>query len=392
MPPRLILLFAGLLVMASGCRQPEPRERADDLSIVGSSDIPPHSDWNDRALLIAGMPVSAAYAARPEVAAILARPSYRSHSQMMDGLWKSIEDRRVNRIRPWREKYVEKRIRVKTALYPLSGGDFLNLNLMFPDAERYVMIAMEKPGQMPDASALSEAQLRGGLASVGQMLANIAQTGYFWSHFMNTHMNPESKGIYGTMPTVSVFLVRLGHVIQDVQEACITDGGHLDVRGHGIAGACRVRGYRIRFRDGRNGAAKELLYLSARIDDALFAPQTPEGRFFRGIRHAGIMLKAAVYLLHSPRNQGAVDYLARTADVVLQDDSGLPFRTFESTQWDVELYGTFIGPPRLSDLEYYPQPDLARAFKERAGELPFDFGYGQIEPTKRSGVLVAFRK
>lgn len=390
MPARLLFVFFVAITVA--CHQPDERRVADDAHIVGPSEIPLHSDWNDRALLLAGMPVSSEFGSRPEVQGILSRPSYRYHQQLMEGLWKSVEARRLRPIRAWREKNLHGRIPSRTALYPLSGGDFLNLNLLYPDADRYLMIAMEKPGQIPDPAAMPELQLSNGLMSVGQMLANIAQTGYFWSHFMNTHMNPESKGIFGTMPTVSVFLVRLGHTIQDVQRSCLTDAGQLEVFVAAPTGVCRVPGYRIRFRDGQSGASKELIYLSTKIDASLFDTQSPEGRFFGRIQHASVMLKAAIYLLHMPKNRPVAEYLLDHADVVIQDDSGLPFRYFESTRWNVELYGTFIAPPRLSDLDFFPQPDLAQAFKERGRDLPFDFGYGQIEPTKRSGMLVAFKK
>lgn len=377
-----------ILLLLPGCRYFDSRDTAEAQAGDAS---PLYSEWNDRALLLAGLPVSAQYSARPEVAALLSRPSTIAHQRMMDNLWKSVEDRRIRRIVPWREKYLDNRVRSKTALYPLSGGDFLSLNLMFPNADRYIMIAMEKPGNIPDPIKMNEWQLRHGLVAVEQMLGNIVQTGYFWSHLMRTYMNAESYGFYGTLPTVSVFLVRLGHSIRDVQRVCINEAGRLDIIGDETTAGCHVPGYRIRFRDGRTGTSKELIYLSTKIDDNLFAPGTTGKSFFSEIQHSAVMLKAAVYLLHSPSAQSVADYLLNTADVVLQDDSGLPYRTFEPSKWDVELYGAYVAPPRL-DIDYYPQPDLARAFREGARELPFDFGYGQIEPTKRSGIIVAFKK
>lgn len=386
-------LFSILFILGVACcKQADSRDHSAESRPVETAEATAYTEWNDRALLLAGMPVSARYAARPEVAALLARPGYTAHKQKMDGFWKSVEAKRLSAIIPWREKHLRDRIHAKTALYPLSGGDFLNLNLMFPHAERYIMIAMEKPGDMPDPTAMDEAHLRNGLASVQQMLGNIAQTGYFFSRLMNMYMNPESYGFYGTMPTVSVFLVRLGHSIQNIERACITEEGQLEVYADRAKGFCRVQGYRVRFRDGKSGVARELVYLSARIDNNLFSAATPEGKFFRTIQNPSVMLKAAVYLLHSPNYRGAADYILETADVVLQDDSGLPFRYYEPARWDVELYGSFVAPPRMTGIEYYPQPDLVKAFKEKALELPFDFGYGQVEPTNKSGIILAFKR
>lgn len=389
---RLGFLTLIFLAGMACCKQADSRDHAAEARSAEPSDIPAYTEWNDRALLLAGLPVSSTYAARPEVAALLARPGYQAHKQKMDGFWKSVEAKRLSAIIPWREKYLKDRIRAKTALYPLSGGDFLNLSLMFPYAERYIMIAMEKPGDVPDPTKMDDAHMRNGLASVEQMLGNIAQTGYFFSRLMNMYMNPESYGFYGTMPTVSVFLVRLGHSIQDIQRACITEEGQLEFFADRARGFCRVQGYRVRFRDGRTGVSKELIYLSARIDNALFSTTTAEGKFFHTIHNPSVMLKAAVYLLHSPNYRGAADYLLETADVILQDDSGLPYRYYEPSRWDVELYGSFVAPPRMTGIEYYPQPDLVKAFKEKALDLPFDFGYGQVEPTNKSGILLAFKR
>jgi hypothetical protein len=388
----LVLVIFTTLILS--CQQSVSRGTANKVDVERKNITPviepvPTGGIHDRALLLAGMTVSEAYAAQPEIKSLLNRPYYMQHRMKMDAFWKSVEAQRISLIVPWRDQYIGQKVKNRTALYPLSGGDILNFSLIYPQAERYVMIAMEKPGDIPDPAKLTDAQLRGGLISVQQMLGNIAQTGYFFSRLMNQYMNPEQYGIHGTLPTVSVFLVRLGHTIESVEKTCVSDAGELTVM---IDRACRLPGYRLRFRDGKTGLHKDLIYISARIEDSLFSPDTPEGKFFRSIGRSSVMLKAAVYLLHSPKYRQSAQYILDNADVVIQDDSGLPYRYFDRNQWDIELYGTFVAPPHMSGIEYYPQPDLAQAFREKSGPLPFEFGYGQVSVSRKSGMIVAYRK
>ncbi len=385
---KILFVFFLLAVTLTGCQPANSRHTAD---VRQQPAEPPNlsNEIQDRALLLAGMAVSGEYSERPEIQALLNHPFYRAHARKMNDFWHSVEVQRINKIVPWRQKHIGANVKNRTALYPLSGGDFLNLHLMYPQADRYVMLAMEKPGQMPDPTDLTEEQLRGSLLSLQHMLGNIVRTGYFFSRLMNQHMNPEKYGIYGTMPTVAIFLVRLGHSLESIGRTCVNDAGELVEK---VDSPCRLSGYRIRFRERTTGLHKEVIYISARIDNSLFSPEKPEGRFFRGLGRTAVMMKAAVYLLHSSNYRQAAQYFLDQADVIIQDDSGLPYRYFDPNVWHTELYGVYVGPPRLAGTGYYPQPDLRKAFLKADGPLPFEFGYGQVSASKKSGLILAYRK
>ncbi len=78
-----------------------------------------------------------------------------------------------------------------------------------------------------------------------------------------------------------------------------------------------------------------------------------------------------------------------TADYVIQDDTGIPYRFLTQGPWQVRLYGQYNKP--IKTLKYGYQPDLEGAFKAKTGtaELPFPFGYHWRG--KQSGLLVAIR-
>lgn len=350
--------------------------------------IQKNSEWQNRALFLAGLPVSEDFQARPEIQELLKLPEYKKHRDQMNAFWSSVERHRVQPMTEWWRSELSPGmdgLKTRTALYPLSGGDLLNFKLIYPDAKRYVMIAMEKPGQMPDPSSMSTTQMYGGLASVQKMLSNIALTGYFFSRWMNWYMNPEKFGFYGTLPTVSVFLVRLGHEIRDVEHTCISESGELVTR---TGTACNLPGYRIQFVDGRTGEDKELIYLSTKIDNSLFAKTTPGGQYIHSLGNVAIMMKAAVYLFHRPSHADGARYLMENAEVIVQDDSGIPYRFFNKDSWDITLYGVYGYP--LPGMGVYPQRDLIAAYAAGAKPLPFEYGYGPKTAAKASGLMVAF--
>lgn len=343
---------------------------------------------HDQVSLLAGLPLTEEYRNRPEISAIIKKPYYLKHQKIMQTLWQSIQQNRIDKIISWQQQQIGQKARNKTAFYPLSGGDIINFSLIYPQAERYIMVAMEKRGDIPNPAELTDAQLQGGLASVEQMIQNIERTGYFFSRLMNQHMNPDKYGIFGTMPTVAVFLVQMGHILQSIEKTCIDDSGKLTTQP--IAN-CKLPSYRIRFRDGKSGVHKEVIYISARIEDSLFQDSKPSGKFFSEMGSTSVMLKAAVYLLHSPNYKGAADFILRNADIVVEDDSGIPYRFFDQSIWTIKLYGTFVGPPKMTGIQYYPQHDLVKAFREKSDPLPFEFGYGQVSASHKSGMIVAVR-
>ena len=377
-------IVLSLFIILLGCQQNTSQVEKQSPSTQD------YSDWHERALFLAGLPTSRAFQERPDIAKILKLPHYQDHVRQMNAFWTSVDRKRVAPMTAWWRAELSPRmdgIKTDTALYPLSGGDLLNFKLIYPDAKRYVMIAMEKPGRMPDPSSMTDPQLQEGLYSVRKMLGNIALTGYFFSRWMNWYMNPEKYGFFGTLPTVSVFLVRLGHRIETVDQTCVNEEGKLVTES---VNPCYLPGYRIGFMDGNTGEEKELFYHSTRIDNALFSDSTARGRYIHSLGNVAVMMKAAVYLFHRSAHQEGARYLLEHSEVIVQDDSGIPYRSFKPDQWDITLYGTYRYP--LPGMGVYPQQDLIRAYSQGSEHLPFAYGYGPKTAAKASGLMVAFSK
>jgi hypothetical protein len=63
-------------------------------------------------------------------------------------------------------------------------------------------------------------------------------------------------------------------------------------------------------------------------------------------------------------------------DVLVQDDTGIPYRVLTESGWQVRLYGDYEKPVRDFGSFGY-QRDLESAYRsgKTAGRLPFPFGY-----------------
>ena len=98
------------------------------------------------------------------------------------------------------------------------------------------------------------------------------------------------------------------------------------------------------------------------------------------------MLKAASYLMHGGGFEKARNFLLKHSDVIVQDDSGIPFRYFEPANWTVRMFGHYQRPIEI--FQRHAQPALAEAYqKSLPPELPFSFGY-RWHP-RESGLVLA---
>ncbi len=89
--------------------------------------------------------------------------------------------------------------------------------------------------------------------------------------------------------------------------------------------------------------------------------------------------------MHKPVFSSIAGTILRVSDVVLEDDSGMPYRLFDHSVWEISLHGAYGGPIELFK-DYY-QKDLLDAYAAGAGPLGFHIGYG-----KKSNLLLAVRK
>jgi len=364
------------------------------LTFPACSEIPAQENAltspNDLARFLAGMPISSS----SPLIRLTQSQAFKEHSREMDRFWSAVLRENVFNMIPWRNQYVIPHFDYGTAFYPLSGGDFINMYILFPIARRYIMVSMEPPGRIPDPLSLNVIQLRSGLRALRSVTSNIALRNYMMSAVMKHEMR--NPFLEGTLPTILLFAARVELDIRRIEPVGLNSKGEIlpleagnTVKGEEPA----ALGNRIVFKASETGPEREILYLSMRLRWDSMDPARPEGKFLTRLENLNVIIKSAFYLLHRPSFEQFCRSLLGHTRLLIQDDSGMPFELLRQDPWMTLLFGHYTSPLSLRDMKHpVTQPELAAAFRERALPLPFNFGYGVWRYDHKSNLIMAIRK
>ncbi len=356
------------------------------------------SRWQEQALLLAGRPLP------PESPfyELSLCPSFRRHAAAMAVFWEQVRRESLDEMIPWRKKNVPTELARNPVVYPLSGADYLNAYALFPEAPQYLFIALESPGTLPDLYRMSESEREEGLAAIRRAVATVASVNYMKSKILRKELS--NVYIPGTLPVFLLLAGGLGHTVEEVHPVILDAAGNLldsqwvssapaPRRGRGVERSDVIRGLRMVVRDPETRQSKTIVYLQVRLREAAVGTRTREGKFLQKVRHCNTIFKAAVYLLHNDEYDAVRHFVLDRSDLILQDDSGLPYDFFRSEEWDEHLFGTYTRIPPLGGIPNPPQqPLLARRFRERSEPLPFSYGYGVLQGKGKSNLMLFVKK
>lgn len=353
---------------------------------------------NDTALLLAGLPVDPG----SPLSALSESAPFQRHSKEMAKFWRGIHRDTLPGIRRWREENIPAGLKANPVLYPLSGADYLNACAFFPNAREYLLLSLEPPGTIPDLTSLSEQEIEESLSAVRQTVASLASVNYLQSRVMREELPKTS--FRGMVPALLLFTAGFGHSVKEVEPVMIGQTGQLapdpdpagPVRMRTVAGNKvpeQVRGIRIRYIDGADRLEKSLTYLQLELRNQIFSSAAPEAVFLGGLKHYNTMLKSAVYLLHGGNYSKVRDFVLETSDLLIQDDSGIPYHYFLPYRWEEHLFGTYTRAQPLGTLRNPPQqPLLAEQYQLGSRPLHFPYGYGVLWGKGRSNLMLFVKK
>jgi hypothetical protein len=155
----------------------------------------------------------------------------------------------------------------------------------------------------------------------------------------------------------------------------------------------RIYGVRIKIRDNADGADKSIVYLQLRLSNRSVRSSSPEGRFLQRLERFNTVLKAAVYILHEEAYRGVREFILDRSELVLQDDSGIPYKAFAKHEWNERLFGSYTRILPIGGLPNPPQqPLLARRFLDIGEPLPFPYGYGVLWGKGKSNLMLFVKR
>lgn len=328
--------------------------------------------------LLAGLPVG-----EGSLAAAEASPEYQAHAKKIRGLWQQHDRARLEKVRAWAKEHVaEPGPAARTLFYPFAGPDALYPLAFFPAARRYVLVGLEPVGTVPDLASRSAGELAEDLSGMERYVRPILQISFFRTNEMKKDLAEE-----GVLPILMVFLAGTGHEILDVGFVAVSAGGSVESVPAGQEGA--ARGARILFRAQGETEPRELLYFSQDLSDAGLKKRPELTAYLSSLGEQATFLKAASYLMYKPAFSTVRGLILDRSSLVLQDDSGIPYRFFGKDRWQTSLFGSYRRPIAL--FEERVQPDLVEAYAGPPPVAPLPFGIGYRHQEKDSNLMVARR-
>lgn len=324
-------------------------------------------------------------------------PEYAEHRKKMARFWERVRRRTIEPITEWREAVLQRHPNGvvcrsdRPAIYPLCGADIINLYTFCPYASEYIMVSLDRAGDIPHPEKQTKEYYRG-LARMRSVIDNIADRNYFFSAHLKANVN-KNEEIPGIAPVLLAFGAGLGWRIIDMEKIYLSPEGEV-VRLQSPYLDFKPRGVRIWFRTVGDERIRSLTYIEQYLDSQSMSPHYPLTKYLKQKKGSFMMLKAAVYLMHNNYYRAVREFFITLPDVIVQDDSGFRYVDLKS-HFDISIYGEFTGPAiRISVQPKNPvQPELAALYRERKPQpLPFHFGYGVLRRPPSSNLLVAHRK
>ena len=105
----------------------------------------------------------------------------KKYARKVNEKYKKIETNRLKKMGDWNQKNLKRNNQSDTSFvfYPFSGGDFIHLSWMFPNATQYLMVAQEDVGNIPDLYNQDSKFVNKYLSEIDTVLRDIYYKSYF---------------------------------------------------------------------------------------------------------------------------------------------------------------------------------------------------------------------
>lgn len=361
-----IFCLAPLAVCAPADTSPQP--------VCGLQ--PPGGQWTGAAQWIAGLsdkPFSTALTTDQHTA-------WNDFSKLSAADWANLRRQYLDRIDAWRTRNLPGAT-ANLAFYPFGGPDAANLLAFYPDAREYIMVGLEPVGCIPTAIADYTPAY---FTALRHSLSSVVAMGFFKTDDMR-HDVTESD-LSGVLPLLLFLVSRAGFSITDVAPIAISPTGAI-VPADSLPKP-ETAGIAIQFNDPRGGP-RTLRYFSCNLENSRLKRKPGTTKYLNNLPETATLIKAASYLMHKTYFSSIRSTILSKSRVVVEEDSGIPYRYFEAAGWDVRLFGTYSEPIQL--FKNWSQDDLKAAYDAGTGVQPLDFGLG-YRHRGQSNLLVATRK
>ncbi|MGZ3863299.1 MAG: hypothetical protein ACXVPN_12835 [Bacteroidia bacterium] len=326
--------------------------------------------FNSTASVLAGVKNSAG-----SLKKYLDSSAWKENASFIDSSWNRLERSRLGKMRTWREKeFATINQNTRTLFYPFSGPDFLTAFTFFPDVDKYVMIALEPMGKLPEITKMKQKDAEEYIHQFKISLTDIFNKSYFITKNMNRDLNYQK--VNGVLPVLTFFIKRTGNEIADIKFVVRLENDSIIEVPYEYNDKKNLP-FGVRIDIVSNGKPKSVYYFRQDLSNTKFNANTSFYKYLDKMQNPSTYVKSASYLLHNDFMDNIRTFILNKSLNVIEDDTGIPFKYFtESGKWNHKLYGQYAKP--VSDFKWLDlQKELKVAYDDTAsiGKLPFHLGY-----------------
>lgn len=282
--------------------------------------------------------------------------------------WKNYDGQIGKIMSGWAEKEVGSASSGEV-FYPFSGPDFLTIDRMYPNADHYVLVALQKALKPVDPGRMSRAARADFEKRLGAAWHQFGSLGYFRTEDLDEDQQNQHERI-GATTVLMAFAVLQGYEVLEINPIGFNRQSHA----WEALPADNAKWNSVRLSLQKNARKVTLDYVSLDLSNGGLHAQAEQAAWLKTMAAHPILLKAASHLLQEPYFSDLRDMIVNTAPMVVQDETGLKYTDLVKIG-KVTLYGNFVKP--LAMFSKTTQPALAQAYalEKNKQKLPFAFSY-----------------
>jgi hypothetical protein len=258
----------------------------------------------------------------------------------------------------------------ETVFYPFSGPDFITVHRFYPEASRYVLVALQEGGAPPVVEALDDRIAAAMLSKHALIIENFARRGFFITKQMG--LGFVVSGIWrGIAGTLMAFAALEGYEVVAAAPIRIRADGEIETLPAEPREMADWSSLRLTLMHGNEVVLLDYLDLDLSNDSLLGRPAFT--RLLERVSGSSVVIKAASHLPQWPSFSMLREMLLERSREIVQDETGLRYVDLQQ-RFDVRLFGRFIGVNPLFDGR--PQYGLKLAYEQRTDVQPLGFSIG----------------
>jgi hypothetical protein len=268
-----------------------------------------------------------------------------------------------------------------TVFYPFSGPDFVTVNQLYPDADRYVMVAMQAAGEPALLAPMSPDRAQHFQTKFLREWKRFAYNAFFITAELEADRYAKSTHI-GITTILITFALYSGYDVAELYPIAYDSAS-----GQFIKAAAPWTSVRLVLK--KNGKTVALDYVSLDLSDQnLLVKESMRGWLSHMTQHP-MLVKAASHLLQDGNFIVLRDMIVKNAPMVVQDETGVDYAHLKKIG-KVDLFGGFSLP--FEQFSPHKQQSLAQAYRQATELKPMPFAFSYNKEHERRSVQVVRRE